>query len=102
MIKNDKMLELYFKEKSVNNIFKILPLYEEKNDNLESYISSLVFELSGLQDCIDYELTDFVTLIATVSNLKNESLKHNNKDIIKREVFKAIDISKSLSSKMVK
>ena len=101
MINNDKMLELYFKEKSVNNIFKILPLYEEQNDNLHSYVSSLTLELCGLQNCISSDYTELITLIAVLSNLENESLKDDNKSVIKREVFKAIDISKSLSDKMV-
>lgn len=102
MLKNNKLISQYFNERSVNNIYKILPLYEEKNTTLESYISSLLFELYGLEECIDYNLSEFVTLVAVISKLKDESLKENNKYVIKREVFKAIEISKSLSTKVVK
>lgn len=102
MIRNEKLLEQYFKERSVNSIYKILPLYEEKNVNLESYIESLLFELDGLSTCIDYNLSEFVTLVAVISKLQNESQKSDNKLVVKREVFKAIDISKSISTKVVK
>ncbi|QGJ85034.1 hypothetical protein [Lactococcus phage P1048] len=101
MIKDNKRLVEYFEVKNVNSIFKILPLYEENNANLDSYISSLIIELDGLESYINYKLSEFVTLIAVISSLQNETKKTANQDIVKREVFKAIEISKSLASKMV-
>lgn len=101
MIKDNKRLVEYFEVKNVNSVFKILPLYEENNANLDSYISSLIIELDGLESYINYELSEFVTLIAVVSSLQHETKKTANQDIVKREVFKAIEISKSLASKMV-
>lgn len=101
MIKDNKKLVEYFEVKNVNSVFKILPLYEENNANLDSYISSLIIELDGLESYINYKLSEFVTLIAVISSLQNETKKTANQDIVKREVFKAIEISKSLASKMV-
>ncbi|AHC94253.1 hypothetical protein T548_0176 [Lactococcus phage phiL47] len=101
MIKDNKRLVEYFEVKNVNSVFKILPLYEENNANLDSYISSLIIELDGLESYINYKLSEFVTLIAVISSLQNETKKTANQDIVKREVFKAIEISKSLASKMV-
>lgn len=101
MIKDNKRLVEYFEVKNVNSIFKILPLYEEDNANLDSYISSLIIELDGLESYINYRLSEFVTLIAVISSLQNETKKTANQDTVKREVFKAIEISKSLASKMV-
>lgn len=101
MIKDNKRLEKYFSEKNVNSIYKILPLYEESNDNLDSYISSLLIELNGLESYIDFQLQEFITLLAIISGIKTEVTKANNKLVIKREVFKAIEISKLLATKVV-
>lgn len=98
---NKEKLEKYFNDRNVNSIYKILPLYEESNESLESYISSLLIELNGLEDCIDNEYHEFITLIAVLSGIKKEVLKSDNKLIIKREVFKAIEISKLLAIKVV-
>ena len=56
MIKDNKKLVEYFEVKNVNSVFKILPLYEENNANLDSYISSLIIELDGLESYINYKL----------------------------------------------
>lgn len=101
MIKDSKRLEKYFSEKNVNSIYKILPLYEEENANLEAYISSLLIELYGLESCIDCEYQEFVTLIATISGIQNEASQADNKAVVKREVFKAIEVSKALAVRMV-
>lgn len=101
MIKDNERLVKYFGVKTVNSIYKILPLYEESNDNLDSYISSLLIELNGLENCISCDHHEFVTLLAIISGIKNETAVENNKVVIKREVFKAIEISKTLASKVV-
>ena len=98
---NSKKLEKYFNDKNVNSIYKILPLYEESNENLDSYISSLLIELKGLESYVDEDYQEFVTLIAVLSGIKNEISKSDNKIVVKREVFKAIEISKLLAIKVV-
>lgn len=101
MIKDNERLNKYFNEKIVNSVYKILPLYEENNDNLDSYISSLLIELNGLESFINCDYHEFVTLLAIVSGIQNESVIKDNKATIKREVFKAIEVSKTLASKVV-
>lgn len=100
MISKEK-LEKYFNDKNVNSIYKILPLYEESNESLESYISSLLIELNGLEDCIDNDYQEFISMIAILSGIKKEVIKSDNKATVKREVFKAIEISKLLAVKVV-
>lgn len=100
MISNKK-LKKYFSDKNVNSIYKILPLYEESNENLDSYITSLLIELDGLDECINSEHHEFITMTATLYGIKKEVKKSDNKSTIKREVFKAIEISKLLAEKVV-
>lgn len=101
MINDKNRLEKYFKERNVNSIYKILPLYEENNPNLLSYISSLLTELYGLERCIEIDNQEFITLVAIISGLHIEARKSDNKEVIKREVFRAISISKTLADKVV-
>lgn len=98
---NKEKLEKYFNDRNVNSIYKILPLYEESNESLDSYISSLLIELNGLSDCIDDNHQEFTTMIAILSGIKREILKSDNKNTVKREVFKAIEVSKLLAIKVV-
>lgn len=101
MIKNNERLNNYFNNRAINSIYKILPLYEESNENLDSYISSLLIEINGLENFISCEYDEFVTLLAILSSIQKETLLEDNKTVIKREVFKAIEVSKTLASKVV-
>jgi hypothetical protein len=78
-----------------NRIFKILPLYEEENIGVSKYIHSLLFELGGVENLIE-ELNgdvEFISLLATLESLYDESLiGRNNCPLVKREVFKCINI----------
>lgn len=94
-------LPKYFEYYLVNKLFKILPLYEEANDTLYNYIDSLAIEIAGIGDIIDSDVTSYVSLVATLNGLKREIQEPNNKAIIKRETFKCIDISKSISENLV-
>jgi hypothetical protein len=83
----------------VDRLYKILPLYEEKNDGLFRYIQSLIYEFDGLIWVIESlnDNPDILILIATLESISNDSIMFDSdKDFIKKEVFKCIDIAKKL------
>ena len=46
IIVDDRLIKKQL-QKIVDKIFKILPLYEEKNSTVDSYIESLILEITG-------------------------------------------------------
>jgi DUF1009 family protein len=98
MMKNKIMFERYLGN-LVDRIYKILPLYEEQNEGLFKYIQSLVFELNGFHYVVNNGLSyHYLSLMATLESLSDESLLSDkeNKEEVKREVFKCIDITKKI------
>lgn len=95
------ILKNYF-DSLVNNIFKILPLYEEKNQGVSTYVDSLLFEINGLEDLIDIEVSsEYISLINTLKSIKKEIDSNSSEHkVIKREVFKSIGILKNITSKL--
>ena len=101
MIENNDRLVIYLNT-VVSSVFKILPLYEEKNIGLNSYISSLLFELYGLEKVINIKHSqEYISLLSTLESIKTESFNsEDNKSTIKREVFKCISTIKNMISKI--
>lgn len=101
MIDNKEKLIVYL-ESVVNSIFKILPLYEEKNVGIQTYIESLLFELEGLQEVIKVEHSaEYLSLLFTLASVKKEIDKPDSKkQTIKREIFKCINIVKNMVGKL--
>ena len=86
----------------VNNVFKILPLYEEQNVGVNKYIESLLFELYGLEEAVSMEHSyEYISLLSTLESVKKEVAKPDSKKpVIKREVFKCINIIKNMVGKL--
>lgn len=103
MIENDKRLIIYY-DSLINSVFKILPLYEEKNIGIKTYVESLLFELYGLDKVIKIEdSNEYITLLSTLESVKKEITKNDSeKKVIKREVFKCISIVKNIIGKLEK
>lgn len=101
MIMNDKKLIIYLNT-IVNSVFKILPLYEEQNVGVITYIESLIFELDGLQDVITVKYSyEYLSLLSNLASIKKEVEKNDSsKLVIKREVFKCINIIKNMVGKL--
>lgn len=101
MLVNNERLSVYL-ESLVNNVFKILPLYEEKNEGVSLYVDSLLSELMNLDNVIEIEASaDYISLLATLSSVKGEILKADSqKKVIRRELFKSIDIIKTMVTKL--
>lgn len=101
MIQNNDKLVVYLNS-VVNSVFKILPLYEEQNIGVKTYIESLLFELYGLEDAVALEHSyEYISLLSTLESVKKEVAKPDSKKtIIKREVFKCINIIKNMVGKL--
>ncbi|HEY8542799.1 MAG TPA: hypothetical protein VIL29_10480 [Pseudothermotoga sp.] len=96
-----KSLLLYL-ERLVNDIFKILPLYEEKAETLPQYIDSLIYELQGFQELFVKIGTspEFVTMLCIMERIAEDSIAYGqDKAVIKREVFKMISLIKKIIEK---
>jgi hypothetical protein len=82
----------------IGRVYKILPISEGEPETLRSYLDSLILELLGSKDLILKLKKDasFLSLMATLQSLSENKYSH---DVIKREVFKCIDIIKKLIDK---
>lgn len=99
MIKKE-ILSAYM-EKLVGRVYKILPMFEERDGGLYKYIDSLSNELLGLQKII-VDLgaeNEFVILVSTLRFLSDYIGHDSDKKKIRREVFKCIDVVKKISVK---
>lgn len=101
MIKGNDKLIVYL-ESVVNSIFKILPLWEEKNVGVSTYVESLLFELDGLQDVVAIDnMAEYISLMSNLASVRKEIEKeYSQKHIVKREVFKCINIVKNMVGKL--
>jgi sulfur relay (sulfurtransferase) DsrF/TusC family protein len=101
MISNNERLTTYLNT-VINSVFKILPLYEEENVGLETYIESLLFELYGLDKVVGMEQSyEYVSLLSTLESVKIEVVnEESKKTTVKREVFKCINIIKNMVVKL--
>jgi hypothetical protein len=101
MLENTKRLSTYLNT-VVNSVFKILPLYEEDNVGLETYVESLLFELYGLDKVVSMDNSyEYISLLSTLESVKMEVVKEDSKKTtVKREVFKCINIIKNMVGKL--
>jgi len=93
-----KFLSGYFKN-LINNFFKILPMRENEEASLLTYMRSLQIELLGCKEFIDAIRGDalYVTLLSVLQYLIDNpecSVRE-----VKREVFRAISICNKLKTR---
>jgi len=101
MINNNEKLVVYLST-VVNSVFKILPMFEERNIGVQKYLDSLLFELYGLEEAVSMEHSyEYISLLSTLESVKKEVAKPDSKKtVIKREVFKCINIIKNMIGKL--
>jgi hypothetical protein len=101
MIENNNMLSVYLNS-VVNSVFKILPLYEEENYGIKTYLESLLLELYNLEKAIKIEHSyEYISLLATLEAVKSEIFKEDSKKpVVKREIFKCINIIKNMVGRL--
>lgn len=88
----------YFKT-LVNLFFKILPLWENKEDSLPIYVESLQLELLGFKSLIPAINSDaaFLSLVSILQYMIDHP--ESETAIVKREVFRAISICNKLKDR---
>ena len=82
----------------IGRVWKILPMWEEDNKDLQSYMESLQRELIGNMNLVEELKYDgyFITLLNKLEYLINEEYTN---DICRKEVFECIDIVEKISKK---
>lgn len=89
-------------EKLIDKVFKILPLYEDKNLGLLSYVESLIYELNGLDRVFDIRSVDseYRSLLSTLETIADDAIALGNSvDVIRSEVFKCLSIIKTMKDR---
>jgi hypothetical protein len=94
---NSELLSNYFAS-LVNAFFKILPMRENGEVSLPTYMHSLQLELFGCRDLIPAISADpqLLTLLSILQDLISEP--DTDVKVVKREVFKAIRICDKLKA----
>lgn len=97
----DELLAHYFK-KMVDRVFKILPLKQDGEDTLQSYLDSLLTELLGV-DILTSLSTEpyYASLLGTIAYL-NKNINDCDCAKVKKEVFGAIKICNALADQFAK
>lgn len=73
--------------------YKILCLFEEDNERLPQYISSLSYELYGLQYLIENKTENIFILLSILEHFYDDSLEPNpDISLIRKEVFRCMRI----------
>lgn len=93
----DKMLASFFSV-LVGKLYKILPMREENEDTLPCYLESLQFELLGLQELVPsfHSVAEYIEILAILQGLRQEDI---DVQTVRREVFKAIPLSKRIAKR---
>ena len=83
----------------VNMFYKILPMKENKEETIQTYMESLMFELVGAKGVMVALRNDalFLSLISILQNMIDQP--DCEVAVIKREVFRAISICNKLSDR---
>lgn len=84
----------------VGRFYKIMPMHEDEDPTLQSYLEGLNRELSGVKSLVIVLNNNpyFMQLIGTVQYFIDNEF---DKKICKKEVMKCIDISKKLKKKLL-
>ena len=97
---DNELVHSYFKS-LVNSFFKILPMFENRESSLPTYLDSLQSELLGCGSFIpEFESEpQFLTLIAILQYMIDNPEEPVKK--VRREVFKAISICNRMKTKYI-
>jgi hypothetical protein len=95
----EELFESYL-DSLVGKFFKIMPMQNDNDPTLKSYLEGLARELSGSRSLIIILNNNpyFIQLICTVQYLIDNEV---SKKVCKTEVMKCIDISKKLKKKLL-
>lgn len=83
----------------INQIYKILPLAEEKNPDLSKYIDNLIREICGNEQFLKDIYYDG-TMMRVVSILSYWIYEQEPISLLRRDVFKAISLCNIMKEKI--
>lgn len=94
---SNKSLENYFKF-LIGKVYKILPLKEQGNNTLNTYLESLKVELVGNYELLEILKNEpqFISLLNIIQYFISNEF---DVGVCKREVFRAIRIIESINAK---
>lgn len=92
-----ELLHNYFRT-LVNHFFKILPIRENEEESLETYVHSLQLELFGCKELVPELKTNsfYLSLLSILQYLIDNP--YCDVRIVRREVFRAISICNKLKA----
>ena len=98
----DEALVAKYFDTLVNKIFKILPIIENREESITTYMESLGVELTGFQSLLpsigeDPSYLSLLSIFKWLSDNVGESDEHYK--VIRREVFHAISLCKKMHSR---
>lgn len=84
----------YYIDNLKDRVFKVLPLMEECNDGVSSYIDSLIYEVYGLYYIVnEKEQSVIVTLLSILEHFYDDSIQPELDLVqIRREVFHCLTL----------
>jgi hypothetical protein len=82
----------------IGQFYKVIPIYENEPETLQSYLKSLEIELIGNQSLINDIRHDanFMKLVGTIQYFIDNQCDHT---VYRKEIFKCINIIKKLLQK---
>lgn len=93
---DDAMLPIYL-ESLVNKVFKILPMREENSPTLKDYITSLLYELTGMSSVFyNFQASnEYLTLVFDIESLAYiDNMQH-----FRSKVFESISLVKKMNER---
>lgn len=81
-------------EKLKDKVFKILYLFEDKNEGLPTYIHSTIYEFEGLRHRVNpVQESMLLTTISVLEHIYDDSLSPDpDLEVIKREIFGLVSL----------
>ena len=95
---DDSLVDQYL-ERLKSRVFKILPLIEEKNEGIYSYVDSLIFELYGLQYVVKGmpNSSNYITILSTLESISDELImKEKDFKFLRSEILRLVGIVNKL------
>lgn len=85
-------------ETVTGKIYKILPLFEDRNSGLTTYIGSLIYELVGMSARLNARQNSMLqTIVDTLEHVYDDSLAPDpDLEIIRREVLGCTNLFKKM------
>lgn len=89
----------YHTERVKGKIFKVLPLFQEGNKGLTSYIGSLIYELNGMSERLNERQESMLrSIIDVLEEVYNDSIAPNpDMETVRKEILNCVSLFQKLS-----